>query len=390
MSERKRIPVVVAGPPMRTGGTEQHLLHILPALAQRGFDISIVLLEKGGALEPRLRAEPVEVIVSSIRTPRPLRTYQQARLIAAAVRRSEASVVHAFLSEPFLAAALASGIGVRPRPKLIHARRSLAFYAAQHPVVSAIERGLHRYADVLLGNSEAVARELRQESGAPQKVGMIHNGLPIGALANPEERDAARLAFGLPKDAFVITVVANLHPYKGHADLIRGLGMIHRLLPRPWRILMPGRDAGARETIQAEVSRLGLGENVVMPGEWPGSRQPYAAADIGVLASHTEGFSNSLIEGMAMGLPMIATRVGGNIDAVEHGISGLLVPPSSPAALAEALLGLAIDPARARALGEAARSSAIGRYSLEKCVDRYEALWRALATGRSGQPDEWW
>jgi glycosyltransferase involved in cell wall biosynthesis len=389
MPESARIPIVVAAPPMRTGGTEQHLLHILPALAERGFDIKVVLLESGGPLEPRLRAERLEVIVPTVRTPRPLRTYLQARKIAAAIGKSGARVVHAFLSEPYFAATLAVGMSARPKPKLVHARRSLAFYAAQYPVISALERGLHRYADVLLGNSEAVARELRGEVGAADKVAVIYNGLPIRETATTEERETARLAFGLPKDAYVMTIVANLHPYKGHVDLIHALGMIRLALPQPWRLLMPGRDSGARELIEAEILRLGLTENVVMPGEWPGSRQPYAAADLGLLVSHTEGFSNSLIEGMAMGLPMIATRVGGNIDAIDHGATGLLVPPSTPAALAEAITELAQDMPRSRALGAAARSAARERYSLERCVDRYAALWRSLATDQPGPPASW-
>jgi glycosyltransferase involved in cell wall biosynthesis len=389
MPERASIPIAVAAPPMRTGGTEQHLLHILPALARRGFDIHVVLLEKGGALEPRLRAEPIEVVVPTVKMPRPFRTLDQARLISAVVRETNAMVLHAFLSEPFLAAAIARGLGKRPRPALVHARRSLAFYAAQHPIVSSVERAMHRYATVLLGNSEAVAQELRRESGQPDKVCIIHNGLPIAALPTLEEKDAARLAFGIPPDAFVMTIIANLHPYKGHVDLIRALGMIHRALPQPWRLLMPGRDSGAKDLIQAEISRLGIEDNVIIPGEWPGSRQPYAAADMGLLVSHTEGFSNSLIEGMAIGLPMIATGVGGNIDAIEHDATGILVPPSAPEALSEAILGIALNPQRAKALGEAARVAAVERYSLDTCVDRYEKLWRGLAEGRAGQPADW-
>jgi L-malate glycosyltransferase len=110
---------------------------------------------------------------------------------------------------------------------------------------------------------------------------------------------------------------------------------------------------------------------------------------MGLLVSHTEGFSNSLIEGMAMGLPMIATGVGGNIDAIEHDANGILVPPSAPEALSDAILGLALNPQRARALGDAAHAAARERYSLETCVDRYERLWRGLAEGRTGQPADW-
>jgi glycosyltransferase involved in cell wall biosynthesis len=118
---------------------------------------------------------------------------------------------------------------------------------------------------------------------------------------------------------------------------------------------------------------------VILPGELPGSRQIYAAADIGLLASHTEGFSNSLIEGMAAGLPMIATAVGGNLDAIIHGETGILTPVLAPERLAVAILTLAHDADLRARLGAAARATAENRFSLDACVSAYERLWREMA-----------
>jgi glycosyltransferase involved in cell wall biosynthesis len=388
MSDR-RLSVVVAAPPMKVGGTEQHLLHVLPGLAKRGIDITVVLLQSGGALEGALRASVPDVLAPSINLPRYLRTAQQGLAIWRAIRRVRPDVVHAFLSEPYLAAAGAQLLSGNPRPALVHGRRSLAFYSRKHPLAQRIEVKAHAMASALVGNSTAVTRELEAEAGGPLKVCRISNGIPLGDAVTPDERTAARARFGLPPDALVLTQVANFHPYKGHGDLLTAMAAIKDRLRQPWRLLLPGRDAGEHEALRALTEQLGLVDQVVFPGEWAGSREPYAAADIGVLASHTEGFSNSLIEGMAMGLPMIATRVGGNTDAVDDGENGFLVAPSMPDELATAILTLAEMPDLRQRLGSAAREKALRQFSLESCIDRYESLWRNLAAHNSGHPADW-
>ncbi len=373
-----RIPVVVAAPPMRTGGTEQHLLHILPALAARGFDITAVLLLGGGALEAELRATAVNVVAPAAEHRRPLRTLLQAAAIRRAVRASGARVLHAFLSEPYLAAFAAHASLTGRKPALVHGRRSLAFYAGSHPLAGRVERLAHRSAAMLVGNSTAVAAELTAECGAPDKVAIIRNGIPLPGPTTAAERAAARQRFGLGSDELVLALAANLHPYKGHADLIAALALAAPQLP-PWRLLLAGRDGGALAAVEAQIAATGIGERIRLLGEWPGSREPNAAADIGLLVSHTEGFSNALIEGMAAGLPMIATAVGGNLDAIDDGETGLLAPVRDPPALADAIIALARDPARRRVLGDAAAAAAARRFSLAACVDAYAELWRGLA-----------
>jgi glycosyltransferase involved in cell wall biosynthesis len=384
-----RIPIVVAAPPMRMGGTEQHLLHVLPALEDRGFSVTAVLLEPGGALEPALRERLSRVVVSTLGLPRPLRTLDQARMIRSMIRNTGARVVHAFLSEPYIASSMAQRSLSGIRPHLVHGRRSLAFYSAKHRFAQKVEVAAHRLASALVGNSRAVAQELAQEAAGDSKVCLIPNGIPICDGIAPGERMAARATFGLPADALVLSLVANFHAYKGHADLITALASIRDRLPRDWRLLLIGRDGGERERLLAAIDRAGLKPHVVTPGEWPGSREAYAAADIGLLVSHTEGFSNSLIEGMAAGLPMIATRVGGNLDAIDDGETGFLVAPRAPDELASAILTLAAMPDLREKLGKAARRKAMSEFSLEACVDRYERLWRGLAEGRPGRPEEW-
>jgi glycosyltransferase involved in cell wall biosynthesis len=373
------IPVVIAAPPMRTGGTEQHLLHILPELAKRGFAITVVLLAGGGALEPKLRALPVTVVSPPGDSGRGWRTFAQASAIRRAVKATGARVLHAFLSEPYFAAYAALRLPMAGAPALVHGRRSLAFYGDRRPIARFVERRLHHRAAMLVGNSTAVATELMAECRSAAKVAVIHNGIPLNGVTVAEERTRARTLFGIGSDELILAMVANFHAYKGHADLIEGLELALGDLPPRWRVLLPGRDGGALADLKALANRKGLGDRLILPGELDGSRTVYAAADIGLLVSHTEGFSNSLIEGMAAGLPMIATSVGGNLDAIIDGETGLLVPVRAPERLAEAIRLLASERSRRADMGTAARAAVETRFSLDACVSAYERLWRGLA-----------
>jgi glycosyltransferase involved in cell wall biosynthesis len=285
--------------------------------------------------------------------------------------------VHFFLPEPYLVGSLASMLaGIDNR---IMSRRSLAHYQIQHPVMARLEVWLHRHTRVLLANSQAVRDELVRECGNPSKVGLIYSGIDLAAPENPELRMKIRRDLGIPADCLVLIVVANLIAYKGHADLIQALALVNRRLPPDWRLLLVGRDDGAGPALKTQAASHGLQDHMVWLGERPDAEQLCAAADIAVLPSHQEGFSNSLIEAMARGIPVIATAVGGNLDAVVSGQTGLLVPVDAPPALAAAILELAADGGRRSQMGAAARRRVATLFSLEACVRRYVNLYRSAA-----------
>ncbi|MEX2352576.1 MAG: glycosyltransferase family 4 protein, partial [Gammaproteobacteria bacterium] len=106
-------------------------------------------------------------------------------------------------------------------------------------------------------------------------------------------------------------------------------------------------------------------------------------ADLGVLPSHQEGFSNSLLEMMAAGLPVIATDVGGNGEAIIDNASGLLVPPQDPKALGHAIARIAADPVLRRGLGDSARARMRECFSIERCAEEYRQVYTDLLTGNS-------
>jgi glycosyltransferase involved in cell wall biosynthesis len=140
-------------------------------------------------------------------------------------------------------------------------------------------------------------------------------------------------------------------------------------------------DGVLRAELEARTRALGLSGNVVFTGARDDIAEMLAMLDLVVVPSLTEGMSNALLEAMAMARPVVATAMGGNVDVIEDGATGVLVPPRDPEALAEALLRLLGDPDRARRLGAAARERARAEHSLEGMVARYQDLYRGLADG---------
>jgi glycosyltransferase involved in cell wall biosynthesis len=356
------------------GGTERHLTRILPLLQKRGLEISVFLLERGGKLDQTLENAGVAIAGPRRVLPRYPHLLIAAWQLNRHLRRYRPDVLHYFLSEPYLLGSFAAiGAG---KTRRIMSRRSLNHYQRRHPVLAPVERWLHRWTSVLLGNSTAVVEDLMRECNDRSKIGLIQNGIEIPERITPERRRAARQDLAIPDDAFVLCVSANLIPYKGHHDLFSALGLIRARLPEPWRILIIGRDEGIAAGLRAKAAFLNFADNVIWLNERADAQSPLDAADVSVLPSHEEGFSNSLLEAMARGLPVIATAVGGNMDAIVPGVSGILVPVKDPQALASGILQLSADPALRQKLADGAAQRVASCFSIDGCVRRYLNLYR--------------
>ena len=372
--------VLVVGPRLVVGGVEVHLSRVLPQLRQAGLDVSMFVLARGGSLEQRFVEAGVPVFGAEPKGSRVMRNLTAARLLRRELRRLRPDILHCFLAEPYLVGSLASaGLGGMVR---LMSRRSLSDYQLNHPLLARIERRLHRRVDALIGNSTAVATQLVEECGKPEKVGVIHNGIELPPVCTPAHRDACRRELGIPAEAFVIATIANLISYKGHDDLLAALALVRDRLSEPWRVMLMGRDDGIGAALKSKAKSLGIAANILWLGERSDSQVLLAAADLGVLPSHEEGFSNSLIEKMAHALPVVATRIGGNSDAVVDGESGRLVPVRDPAALGMAIAELYEDPGLRARLGAAARLRVNRFFSLDACVRRYLNLYGGIIGNR--------
>lgn len=377
---RGRILFVVGS--LEIGGAEQHVAQVATALKARGWAPEIFAITLGGPLTKRLEAEGVPIYghqppkwLTALHHQR-LKSYVGLLMAAATLVRllwsRPPDVIHFFLPAAYLVGGIAATVaGMRPR---IMSRRSLHNYQLAHPVYAWVERLLHPRMDMICGNSRAVIRQLEQEGIDVHRLRLIYNGVDLRQFDHPFDCPLQRAGIGISPSAFVIVMVANLIPYKGHADLLQALAFIQGELPAPWVFLAIGRDDGIGDELGRQAEALGIGKNV----RWLGSRtdvpELLRLADVAILSSHQEGFSNAVLEGMAARLPMVVTDVGGNREAVVDGETGSVVPARDPDALASAILAIARDPQR-RAMGLRGRARVEKLFALPACVDAYESLY---------------
>lgn len=372
----RRVLLVIGS--LEVGGAETHVVRVARELKSRGWDTEVFALLPAGPLAVELASAGVSIHgVSSTwcRQGRLLRLLvwlpaTMLHLVVTMVKRQPA-VCHFFLPAAYLLGGIAALIS--RRRNRIMSRRSLRDYQEDHPLLAIIEHRLIRHMDLVCGNSHAVTRQLAEEGVPLERLRLIYNG--ISALPSRAGlRDATRRALDIGEDIFVIVVIANLIPYKGHADLLDALSLIRSDLPQRWLLLVAGRDDGIGVSLERHARDSGIADNVMWLGLRPDVPELLAAADLSVLPSHQEGFSNAIIEAMAAGLPMVVTDVGGNSEAVVDGQTGYVVPARDPRALAEAILRMARDPQRAE-FGKRGRQRVAQHFSLNACIDAYEALY---------------
>lgn len=382
VSEKLTVLVVIGQ--LEVGGAERHLARVLPRVRDAGIDITVFSLKPGGPIAEALQRVGVPVLTHSTRVDGWRGLLQSAAMLAALLRRTRPDIVHFFLPAAYLVGAICSaGLPV----KRVMSRRSLSNYQRRYPGIRVIERYLHRHMDVVLANSRAVACQLREEGVSPSRLGLIYNGASV--TASMPERTISRARLNLSQEALVMVCVANLIPYKGHRDLLAALAEIRDRLPADWVLILVGRDDGLGGALRVQAEQDGIDSHVCFAGAANDVSDYLAVADIGVLASHEEGFSNTVLEGMAAGLPMIVTDVGGNAEAIVDGECGRIVPARNPAALAAAILELAGSPESRTRWGERGRARVRELFGDERCVALYRALYQnlMLGTGNPVPPD---
>ena len=366
------------------GGAERHLVQLLPLLKRNGLNPSVYTITHKGQMAHLLENNGITVteppLASNLRNmPRPIRRIILLPLSMFGLFRALGKgndVVHLFLPMAYLLGGIATVI--LPVKMRVMSRRSLNAYQLKHPILTRVEKWLHGKMDAILGNSLAVTKELALEGANEDRIGLIYNGIDTKPFENPAPKNEIRKNLNIGDDALIMTIVANLIPYKGHADLIAALALIAGKIPGDWGLLVVGRDDGIQSKLVEQAIKAGINNNI----HWLGSRNDVAdvlaASDMGILCSHEEGFSNSILEGMAAGLPMVVTDVGGNKEAVIDGQTGLVVPAHSPLDLGQAILRLAGGGDLRKTMGNAARKRLDENFTISACAAKYVNFYHGL------------
>ncbi len=299
IADRVRLLVVVQS--LDIGGTEKHLLWVLPRLIDRGFDVTVFAAFRGGDLVPAFADAGVPVVVAARAVESRRSSFAQAwhwfrtllRLMRT-ISRERPDIVHCFLTGAYVLGVPAAVLaGARNR---VVSRRNLNGYQTKRPGLYAVERRLHRYVSLFLGNSHAVAQQLTEEGIDPDRVRVLPNGISIPA-GRAAVSSTTRTDLGLTAHQVVMIIVANLSPYKGHLDLLDAVAKLTAANVPDWQLLCVGKDYGVQGDLVTQVEKLGIASHVRFLGSRDDVPDLLGAADIGVAPSHEEGFSNAILEG---------------------------------------------------------------------------------------------
>ncbi|MBI5240721.1 MAG: glycosyltransferase [Elusimicrobia bacterium] len=235
--------------------------------------------------------------------------------------------------------------------------------AAARWTFRAAERALDRVGHGVILVSDEEKRHALGCGLAPEKLFVVPNGVDPAPAA---PREPMRRRFGLSAEQVCVGFTGRFARQKAPADLLRAFALLAPQAPQA-RLAMVG-EGPLGPSLREEARRLGLGGKVLWAGILDG-REAAAAFDVFALPSRYEGLSYALLEGMAAGLPVAMTQVGGAGSVVRDGQEGLVVPVGSPEAMADALLRLVLDAGLRRRLGEAARVR-VREFSVEKMASR--------------------
>ena len=351
-------------------GTEGQLLQLVKGLTARGVGCHLVVLRSSEFLEQGGFPCPFTVVGHTrIGSPK---TWLALWRLGRQMRADGYRLAHTFFNDVSLLVPptfAASGI------RTLISRRDMGFWYT--PLYLRLLRMTRRWISGCIANSQAVADvTMRMERIPRDSMHVIYNGL---APSDSDGGDVSRLVDLKSKGYLLIVLVANVRPIKRIEDLIEALGRLKDSDPMLASVIIGGGDASA---LREKAAKLGMSDRVVFLGARDDVPNCLRYADIGVLCSESEGFSNAIVEYMRAGVPTVCTNVGGNREAIEDGVTGLLYPVGDANELASHLALLAGNAELCDELGAAARRSAEVRFSVDRMVDDHLALYRAKLQGR--------
>lgn len=255
---------------------------------------------------------------------------------------------------------------------IVYSRRN------DHHESPLITRFKYRLYDRVVAISAAIGDVLRDSRVPPSKIRVVRSAFHPEPVT-PLSRDALRAEFGLPADAFVIAIVAQLIRRKGHAVLLDAMPRLLKAIPN-LHVLFFGK-GGLQAELEQQIAAAGLHERVTLAGYREDLPTLLEGLDLLIHPAFAEGLGVSLLQASANGVAIVASNAGGIPEAVRDGVNGVLVPPHDVAALADAILALAHDDARRRALGTAGRRLIADEFSVDAMVDGNLAVYRELLGG---------
>jgi len=290
------------------------------------------------------------------------------------VRRWRPAILHAHDPHAVTMAALGLSFGApQPRPTLIASRR-VDFHLQSH----AFSQWKYRQVDGFIAASHAIKQVLVQDAIPSGRIDVVHDGIDVDKIQNRPPIDL-HAEYWLPHGAPVLVNVGALVGHKGQRFLVEAMPLVLREVPDAH--LMVFGEGELRGALERQVKHLSLSKRVLLPGFREDVLSLMKTADLFVMSSVTEGLGSAVLDAMAMGLAVVGTTAGGIPEAVVPNVTGELVEPSDPKALAAAIVSLLKDSARRRAYGEAGRRHVTEHFGVDRLVEGTLSCYRRFSQG---------
>ena len=360
------------------GGSERQALQLTRLLVESGrFKVRLACLSPEGVLRDSINDLGLGEIPSF-----PLNSFtdrnavRQLRRFVRWLKASRIDILHThdFYTNIF---GMAGG-GLARLPVRVASMRETA--GMRSAAQKQVQRIAYSMAHHVVANSNAVREKLMSDGVAPEKVSVIYNGLDVRRLATTLSRAESLSLLGLPERRF-ISIVANMrHDVKDYPMFLRSARRVRDAVPDA-AFLLAG-EGELSDSLRGLVGELGIEDSTFFLGRCERVAELLAVSEICVLSSKAEGFSNSILEYMAAGRPVVVTDVGGAREVVIEGETGYLVSSGDDAMMAERLISLLQDPDRARAMGAHGKQVVESKFSCEAQLARTESLYDRLSIHR--------
>jgi glycosyltransferase involved in cell wall biosynthesis len=369
-----RIRVVYLAHTFQVGGAEEMVLNLVRHLPAR-FEPMVCCIHELGPIGAEIRDSGTSISVLGL-NPGLRRPWDVTR-IRRYLRESRPQIVHTFLLTASIYGRLAAMLARVP----IVIGTEVNIYERKRPSHALAERLLMAGTDRVVASAESVRQfYIRQVHADPAKVEVIYNAVDWAQLRTTKSREEMRRSLNLPCNQPVAGIVARLTEQKGHTYLFDALAQTPAL--EALHLLVVG-DGELRDSLRRRVEQLGLSSRVHFAGARRDLGDLLNAVDLFVLPSLWEGLPLSLVLAMGAGLPVVATRVAGLPEVVEHERTGLLVPPADAAALGLALARMVGDPASAQRMAAAGRDAVLPKFGVDGYVASVVALYDRLLSERA-------
>lgn len=378
MKNRVQILYVIGS--LGYGGTELHLLKLIKSLNKKYYEISLLVLSEEGQLKKYFLKSKIKLILPLIKITKKgkfitkflklINLFYSFFFIYKFALKNKSAFIHFFLPASYIVGALA-GIFAGHK-KMIMSRRSLNNY--QNYFFKFLEKKLHKKMYKIVGNSKKILAELASEEGVPtEKLVLIYNGIKINNEKKIISHNTNKIINFEKKNNVVMTIVANLIPYKGHINLIEVCSL---LTEKNWILLIVGEDRNNFLSILLKfIKKKNLDNQIKILGLRDDIDDILSISDIGVLASHEEGFSNAILEYMSFSLPVVATNVGGNPEAVIHEKNGFIVDPNNLIEFKNYLDLLIKDGTKRNTFGYQSLIHLKSNFSFKRMIEGYNSLY---------------